>query len=72
MFKLPGSLQCSGLFLIPDHSGPRAHGPLAPTVQTFSSCTSRTDVCQCLVVQTLVNNMPKSKPSTSMTHVACE
>ena len=40
------------------------------TVQTFNSCTSRPDVCQCLVVQTPMDNMSKiNKPSTSMAHV---
>ena len=41
------------------------------TVQTFNSCTSRPDVCQCLVVQTPMDNV-KIKPSTSMAHLACE
>ena len=38
-------------------------------VQTFNSCTSRPDICQCLVVQTSMDNMSKNKPSTSTTHV---
>ena len=42
------------------------------TVQTFNSCTSRSDVCQCLVVQTPFGNMPKNKGNTLMTHEACE
>ena len=42
------------------------------TVQTFNSCTSRPDVCHCLVVQIPIDNMSKNNPSTSMTHVACE
>ena len=29
------------------------------TVQPFNSCTSRPDVCQCLVVQKPVDNMSK-------------
>ena len=29
------------------------------TVQTFNYCTRRTDVCQCLVVQIPMDNMPK-------------
>ena len=29
------------------------------TVQTFNSCTSRLDFCQCLVVQKPVDNMSK-------------
>ena len=29
------------------------------TVQTLNSCTSRPDVCQCLVVQIPMNNLPK-------------
>ena len=36
------------------------------TVQAFNSCTSRQHVCQCLVVQTPMNNISKKKPSTSM------
>ena len=40
------------------------------TVQTFNSCTSRPDVCQCLVVQSPIDNMSNNRPSTSMTHVA--
>ena len=30
-------------------------------VQRFNSCTSRQDVCQCLVVQTLMDYMSKKK-----------
>ena len=43
-------------------------------VQTFNSCTSRPDVCQCLVVQTPTDSMSKTTctSSISMTHVACE
>ena len=41
-------------------------------MQTFNSYISRPDVCQCLVVKTLVDNMSKNKPSTSMTHVVFE
>ena len=41
------------------------------TVQTFNSCTSRRDVCQCLVAQTPMDNMSKNEPITSMTHVDC-
>ena len=44
----------------------------AATVQALDSCTSQLDVCQCLVVQTPMGNMYRNKPSTSMTHVACE
>ena len=43
-----------------------------PTVQIFNSCTSRPDVCHCLVVQTSMNNMSRKKPNTSMKHAACE
>ena len=42
------------------------------TVQTFNSCTSRLDVCYCLVVQTPMDNMLKNKPNTSMTHAVFE
>ena len=42
------------------------------TVQTFISCTSRRDDSQCLVVLTPLHGMSKNKPSTSMTHAACE
>ena len=44
----------------------------SPTVQTFTSCTSQPEVCQCLVVQIPIENMSKHKSSTPMTHVACE
>ena len=42
------------------------------TVQTFKSCTSRLDVCKCMVAQTSMTNMSKDMPSTLMTHVACK
>ena len=42
------------------------------TVQTFYSSTSRPDVCQCMFVQTPIDNMSNNMPSTPMTHVACE
>ena len=42
------------------------------TVQTFNSCNSRSDVCQCLVVQTPRNNMSKNKPNTSMIHAVIQ
>ena len=44
------------------------------TVQTFNSCTRRSDVCQCLVVQTPTDNIicQENMPSTSMAHEACE
>ena len=38
------------------------------TVQTFNSYTGGPDVCQCLAVQTPIDNMP----NTSMTYVAFE
>ena len=41
-------------------------------MRTFSSRISRPDVYQYLVVQTHMDILSKSKPSTSMTHVACE
>ena len=41
------------------------------TVRTFNSCTSRPEVCQCLVIQTPMDNMSKNKSSTSQAHVAC-
>ena len=52
----------------------RARFLLFPSTRygTSISCTSRPDVCQCLVVQIPINIMSKNKPSTSMTHVACE
>ena len=31
------------------------------TVQTFKSCTSQPDVCQCLVVKTPIENISKAK-----------
>ena len=42
------------------------------TLQAFNYCTSRPDVCQCLVVQTPIENKPRNTPSTPMTHEACE
>ena len=39
-------------------------------VLAFNSCTSRRDVCHCLVVQTPMDNMSKNMPSSSMAHVA--
>ena len=44
------------------------------TVQTFTSFTSRPDVYQCLVVQTVKNRMymSKDKSCTSLTYVACK
>ena len=42
------------------------------TVQTFNSCTIRPDVCQSLAVQRPIDNMSNNRPSTPMTHVACE
>ena len=43
------------------------------TVQTFNSCTSRPNVFQYLVLQTLTGNMLKNKPCicTPIAHVAC-
>ena len=41
-------------------------------VQTSNFCTSRPDVCQCLVVQTTRITCQKNKPSTQITYVACE
>ena len=40
-----------------------------PTVQRFDSCTSRPKVCQCLVVQTPMDDMSNDEPGTSMTNV---
>ena len=45
---------------------------MGSTIQTFNSCTSGPDVCQCMVVQIPMHNMSENRPSTSMTHVACE
>ena len=41
----------------PASQGLICDGRVSITVQTFNSCTSRPDVCQCLVVETLVDNM---------------
>ena len=41
----------------------------ACTERTFNYCTSRPDVCQCLVVQTPMDITSENKPSTSTTHV---
>ena len=46
--------------------------PTQHAVRTFNSCTSRPDVCQCLVVQTSMGNMSKNKPDISIKHVDCE
>ena len=46
-------------------------GKIPTTVQIFKFCTSRPDVCQCLVVNTPMDNMTENKKNTSMTHVAC-
>ena len=40
-------------------------------VRTCNSCTSRPDVCQCLVVQTSIDKM-SNKPNTFLTNVADE
>ena len=45
---------------------------LQPTVQTFNSCTSRPDVCQCLVVRTPMYNTSRNTSNTLMKHVACK
>ena len=39
-----------------------------------NSCSNQADVCKCLVVQTPMDNMSKSKlhVRTSLTHVACD
>ena len=41
------------------------------TIQIFNSSTSQLDNCQCLVVQTPMDNMSKAKPSSLMSHLAC-
>ena len=38
--------------------------PNSCTVQTFNPCTSRPGVCQCLVVQTPMDNMSKEVSQT--------
>ena len=45
---------------------------LGATVQTFNSCTSRLDVCQCPVIHIPMNNMSKKRSSTSKIHVSGE
>ena len=45
---------------------------LQGTVHTFKSCTSRPNVCQCLVVKTPWITCQNNKPFTSITYVACE
>ena len=42
-------------------------GAHTATAQTFNSCTSRPDVCQCPV-----GKMSKNKLGSQMTHVACK
>ena len=43
-----------------------------PTVQASNSCTSQPGVCKDLVVQRPKDNMPKNKPSSSMTQLSRE
>ena len=40
-------------------------------VESFNSCASRTDGCQCLIVHTSLDNV-KNMPITLMTNVVCE
>ena len=40
------------------------HRRVTGTVQIFSSCAGRPDVCQCPVVKIIVDNVSKNKPST--------
>ena len=42
------------------------------SVQTSTSCTNRPDICQCLVVQTSMDDRKKHRTSISMIHVALE
>ena len=42
------------------------------TVQTFNYCTSRPDVCQCLVVKKAMLSCQENNRHPSKTHVACE
>ena len=42
------------------------------TVPTFNFCTSRADVCQCLVVQPPMDDISKNKQSIAITHSACK
>ena len=42
----------------------------ASIVQTFNSCSSRPDVCQCLVTQTPMNNISNNKANTWILHAA--
>ena len=39
---------------------------------TYYLSTSRSDVCQCLVLRSHIANILRNRPITSMTHVACE
>ena len=68
---IPRSLQCDQVLLETKHHWLPSHYSLH-TVQTFCLCTSRPDVCQCLVVQALIDNLLKNKPNISTTHVACK
>ena len=46
--------------------------PHTHTIKTFNFCTSRPDVCQHLVVHTPGITCQTNKPSTLLTHVACQ
>ena len=50
----------------------RGLGLQISTVQAFNSYSSRLDICQCLVVQTPMDNMSKNMSSSFLSHVACE
>ena len=41
-------------------SDPYVPACIVGTVQSFNSCTSRPEICQCLVVQTTMENMSKN------------
>ena len=49
------------------HKQPRTSINDTRTVRTFSSCTSRPDVCQCLLYKHPMITCQKNKPSTSIT-----
>ena len=42
------------------------------TVQKFTYCTCRPDVSQCPAVQRAMDYTSRKRPSTAMTHIACE
>ena len=53
-------------------SNPPPPPPPPGSAPVSNTNTSRPDICQRLVVQTLMDNMRRKKPITQMTHVVCK